>query len=61
MRTDGLLIIDNTLWGGTVVDDTATDDDSVAIRALNDALAADDRVQVVMLPIADGVTLVRKR
>jgi caffeoyl-CoA O-methyltransferase len=61
MRTDGLLIIDNTLWGGTVLDDTATDDDSVAIRALNDALAADDRVQVVILPIADGVTLVRKR
>jgi caffeoyl-CoA O-methyltransferase len=61
MRTDGLLVIDNTLWGGRALDDTATDDDSVAIRGLNDALVADDRVDVVMLPIADGVTLVRKR
>ncbi len=61
MRIDGLFVIDNTLWGGTVLDDTATDDDSVAIRALNDALVADDRVDVVMLAIADGVTLVRKR
>jgi len=61
MRTDGLLIFDNTLWGASVLDDTATDDDSVAIRALNDALVADGRVEVVMLPTADGVTLVRKR
>jgi predicted O-methyltransferase YrrM len=61
MRDDGLLVIDNTLWGGSVLDDTASDDDSVGIRALNDALAADGRVDVVMLPIADGVTLVRKR
>jgi caffeoyl-CoA O-methyltransferase len=61
LRTDGLVIFDNTLWGGSVLDDTATDADSVAIRVLNDALVADSRVEVVMLPIADGVTLARKR
>jgi caffeoyl-CoA O-methyltransferase len=61
LRTDGLVIFDNTLWGASVLDDTATDDDSVAIRVLNDALVVDNRVEVVMLPIADGVTLARKR
>jgi caffeoyl-CoA O-methyltransferase len=61
LRTDGLVVFDNTLWGASVLDDTAGDDDSVAIRSLNDALVRDARVEVVMLPIADGVTLVRKR
>jgi caffeoyl-CoA O-methyltransferase len=61
MRAHGLLMIDNTLWGGNALDATADDADSVAIRALNDALVADDRVDVVMLPIADGLTLVGKR
>jgi caffeoyl-CoA O-methyltransferase len=61
LRTDGLIVFDNTLWGATVLDDSANDADSVAIRSLNDALVHDTRVDVVMLPIADGVTLVRKR
>jgi caffeoyl-CoA O-methyltransferase len=60
-RADGLIVIDNTLWSGTVLDDTVTDADTVAIRSLNDALVADDRVEVVLLPISDGLTLVRKR
>jgi caffeoyl-CoA O-methyltransferase len=61
VRTDGLIMIDNTLWSGRVLDDTADDADTLAIRALNDALVVDERVEVVLLPISDGLTLVRKR
>lgn len=55
----GLIAIDNTLWSGAVLD--PQDDDSRAIAALNDKLAADERVAVVQLTIRDGVTLVRRR
>ncbi len=55
----GLIAIDNTLWSGKVLD--PADDDSKAIAALNDKLAADERVSVVQLTIRDGVTLVRRR
>ena len=54
-------LVDNVLWGGRVVDDSDQSDDTVAIRAVNDHIAADDRVDVVMLPIADGLTIARKR
>ena len=52
---------DNVLWSGSVADPANTSDDTVALRALNDFLVRDDRVDTVMLPISDGVTLVRKR
>ncbi|HWG56438.1 MAG TPA: class I SAM-dependent methyltransferase [Gaiellaceae bacterium] len=55
----GLIVIDNTLWSGRVLD--PQDDDSRAIAALNDALAADERVVVSQLTVRDGVTLVRRR
>jgi caffeoyl-CoA O-methyltransferase len=55
----GLIAIDNTLWSGRVVD--PQDDDSKAIAALNDKIAADERVVCVQLTVRDGVTLVRKR
>jgi len=61
LHQDGLIAVDNTLWDGRVLDDTVTDADTVAIRAFNDAAATDARLQSVMLPIADGVTLLRKR
>ena len=61
LRPGGVLAIDNVLWSGAVVDDERTDDSTQAIRAFNDPVAADDRVDRVMLPIADGLTLVRKR
>lgn len=61
LRPNGLLLVDNVLWGGTVIDPQQTDADTEAIRAVNDSLAADDRVEVVLLPIADGLTLARKR
>lgn len=59
MRSGGLLIVDNVLWGGRVLD-PRTDDDR-AIVAFNDMVLADDRVEAVMLPVADGLTLARRR
>ena len=56
-----MIAVDNVLWGGAVIDPTANDDNTQAIRAFNDMVAADDRVDAVMLPIADGLTLARKR
>jgi caffeoyl-CoA O-methyltransferase len=60
-RPGGLLAVDNVLWSGRVVDDEATDRDTEAIRAFNDHVVADERVDTVMLPIADGLTLLRRR
>jgi caffeoyl-CoA O-methyltransferase len=61
LRPGGLVLVDNVLWGGNVVDAGDQSDDTVAIRAVNDHIAADDRVDVVMLPIADGLTIARRR
>jgi caffeoyl-CoA O-methyltransferase len=61
MKSNALILVDNVLWHGAVVDDKATDDNTVAIKAFNDKLARDDRFDVVMLPISDGLTLARKR
>ena len=61
LRPDGVILVDNTLWHGAVVDESATDDNTKAIRAFNDLVAADDRVDTVLLPISDGLTLLRKR
>jgi caffeoyl-CoA O-methyltransferase len=61
LRPNGLLLVDNVLWGGRVVDGDSTEENTVAIRAFNDLVAADGRVEVVMLPISDGLSLVRKR
>src|ERR1700759_4341117 len=59
MRPGGLLVLDNVLRGGNVLRGTRPAD--VAIREINAAIAADERVESVMLPVRDGVTLVRKR
>src|SRR5262245_36553121 len=61
LRPGGLAAYDNVLWSGRVADDDVTDDDTQGLRRLNDRLAADERVTVSMLPLADGVTLARKR
>jgi caffeoyl-CoA O-methyltransferase len=63
LRPNGVLLVDNVLWGGNVVKPAADadDDNTKAIKAFNDMVAADDRVEVVMLPIADGLTLCRKK
>jgi caffeoyl-CoA O-methyltransferase len=60
-RPGGLILVDNVLWSGHVADPTVDDDQTEAIRRFNDAVAADDRVDRVMLPIADGLTILRKR
>jgi caffeoyl-CoA O-methyltransferase len=57
----GVIAIDNVLWSGRVLDASDTSDDTQAIRELNDAIATDDRVECVMLPVRDGVSLVRRR
>jgi caffeoyl-CoA O-methyltransferase len=59
LRPGGLLLADNTLWSGRVATD-ADDEDTVAIRAFNDHVAADSRVRVVMLPLGDGVSVIQK-
>ena len=49
------------LWNGAVVDEAIKDADTLAIRALNDFIAKDTRVEAVMLGVADGLTIVRKK
>jgi caffeoyl-CoA O-methyltransferase len=61
LRPSGLILIDNVLWSGAVIDDSKTDADTEALRAINDFIAADARVEAVMLGIADGLTIVRKK
>ncbi len=61
MRPSGLILIDNVLWSGAVADETKQDADTVALRKLNDFIAKDTRVEAVMLGIADGLTIVRKK
>jgi caffeoyl-CoA O-methyltransferase len=61
MRAHGLVLVDNVLWGGNVINGDANDENTKAIRAFNDKVAADDRVETVMLPISDGLTICRKK
>ncbi|MDT0378622.1 class I SAM-dependent methyltransferase [Streptomyces sp. DSM 42041] len=61
LRPGGLIALDNTLQGGRVVDPADHSEQVVAIREVNDAITADPRVESVLLPVRDGVTLVRKR
>jgi caffeoyl-CoA O-methyltransferase len=61
LRPNGLVLFDNVLWMGQVVEAAAADENTLSMRQLNDFLATDRRVETVMLPIADGLTLARKR
>ncbi len=61
VRTGGVILVDNVLWGGAVANPEVTDDQTGAIRAFNDHVCSDSRVDCVMLPISDGLTLLRKR
>ena len=61
VRSGGVIAVDNVLWSGRLVDPDATDDNTKAIRVFNDHSAADSRVEQVILPVGDGVTLARKR
>ena len=61
LRPGGIAAIDNVLWDGAVADATKQDDDTRAIRALNEKLKTDTRISLSLLPIGDGLTLARKR
>ena len=60
-RAGGLILFDNVLWNGAVIDPADQSEDTRAIRELNDFLVTDPRVDTVLLPIADGLTVCRKR
>lgn len=60
LRPGGLIAIDNVLWSGQVLRESDQSADTVAIRAINDHVAADRRVQSVMIGVSDGITLARK-
>ena len=60
LRPGGLILVDNVLWFGRVADPAADDEATAQIRAFNAKVAADPRVEAVLLPIGDGLTIVRK-
>lgn len=61
VRPGGLIAIDNVLWGGDVAKPEENDEDTKAIRAVNEKLRNDDRVTLALVPVGDGLTLARKR
>lgn len=61
LRPGGLIAVDNTLWDGDVADAANQEPDTVAIRAFNEKLRDDERVDLSLVPIGDGLTLARKR
>lgn len=61
LRKGGLIAIDNVLWGGSVADPEKQDSNTRAIRALNEKLSGDSRINLSMLPIGDGLTLALKQ
>jgi predicted O-methyltransferase YrrM len=62
IRQGGLILVDNVLWYGKVVDPTMDDDKRTqAIKQLNQQIYHDDRVQISLIPIGDGLTIVRKK
>jgi caffeoyl-CoA O-methyltransferase len=61
LRPNGLILFDNVLWMGQVLSAESADESTRALRELNDFVADDRRVESVMLPISDGLTIVRKR
>lgn len=61
VRRGGLIAVDNTLWSGRVADPGNDEADTVALRAFNEALHGDERIDLSLLPVGDGLTLARKR
>ena len=60
LRPGGLVLVDNTLWDGDVADPQKQDSDTAAIRSLNNKILADQRVEMCLLPLCDGLTMARK-
>jgi caffeoyl-CoA O-methyltransferase len=61
IRPGGLIAVDNTLWSGDLADPDIDDADTVALRSFNKTLHCDDRIDLSLVPIGDGLTLARKR
>ncbi len=60
LKVGGIILADNVLWGGKVVDEEQDDPDTRMMRAFNDRLRDDERVETLMLPIRDGILMARK-
>jgi len=60
VKPDGLIAVDNVLWGGNVIDPDKNDADTRAIRTLNEAMRDDERISLCMVPIGDGLSLARE-
>jgi len=61
LRPGGLIVVDNTLWSGRVADPENAETDTVAMRHFNEHLHRDERVDLSLVPVGDGLTLARKR
>ncbi|MDX1498108.1 MAG: class I SAM-dependent methyltransferase [Salinisphaeraceae bacterium] len=61
LRPGGVILVDNVLWGGRVADPKETEEDTVALRTFNKKLADDERIDLSLIPLADGISLCRKR
>jgi predicted O-methyltransferase YrrM len=61
LRPGGVMMIDNTLWGGAVADEKYQDNSTIAIRQFNEFMHQDDRISLSLVPIGDGLTLARKK
>jgi predicted O-methyltransferase YrrM len=61
LRPGGLVLVDNTLWDGDVARPEKQDADTIAIRVLNEKILKDDRVEICLVPICDGLTMARKK
>jgi predicted O-methyltransferase YrrM len=61
VRPGGLILVDNVLWDGAVIDPTVDDDDTRALRLLNLKAGGDERVEAVLLPVCDGLLVARVR
>jgi predicted O-methyltransferase YrrM len=63
LNPGGIIVADNVLWSGKVIDDQARikDKDTIALHAFNQKVNADERVEALLLPLRDGITLIRKK
>lgn len=61
VRRGGLIAVDNVFWDGNVIDDSIRDEETQAIRRLNQALHQDSRVDISLIPLGDGLSLLRKK
>ena len=60
LRTGGLLVVDNAIWGKRIIDDSLTDEDTVSIRKINDIMKNDRRVDFLLLNVSDGIGIAQK-